>query len=322
MSYIQELHERIAALERQVTANSTTLPAAAMAQTAAAEAASNAAISAASIAATMAKVVESSSAQKSFTHSPKVALPEKYNGDRRKYREFICAVENVFSLQPERFTSEEVRCRFLGSLLTFPASSWFSSLLEKRSPLLNSWMAFVHDFETNFADPNRVRQAQLALKKLKQGRDAAAIYTAKFRRLAGDTGYNESALREAYRSGLCDDIKDALASSVTEPEDLEDFIRFCQQIDNRQFERRMERHTHRHPGSSNQKAHTKPNYGLAPMEIDSATLELDKKKAQFSSTKKLTNDERARRFREGLCLYCAESGHRLADCPKKKMAKN
>ncbi len=33
--------------------------------------------------------------------------------------------------------------------------------------------------------------------------------------------------------------------------------------------------------------------------------------------KKLTAEEKARRFREGLCTYCGERGHIVAKCPTK-----
>ena len=36
---------------------------------------------------------------------------------------------------------------------------------------------------------------------------------------------------------------------------------------------------------------------------------------------KLTGDERDRRMKEGLCLYCGEKGHVAHDCPKSVAAK-
>lgn len=36
---------------------------------------------------------------------------------------------------------------------------------------------------------------------------------------------------------------------------------------------------------------------------------------------KLIGEERERRLKEGLCLYCGEKGHIAHDCPKSKAAK-
>jgi hypothetical protein len=51
--------------------------------------------------------------------------------------------------------------------------------------------------------------------------------------------------------------------------------------------------------------------GPAPMQIDAI---------QTSSSKpaRLTPEERARRFKENLCLYSGAAGHTVADCPNKK----
>ena len=47
----------------------------------------------------------------------------------------------------------------------------------------------------------------------------------------------------------------------------------------------------------------------------------------FSATKttmkngKITNEERQRRMKLQLCLYCGDPGHKLNECPKKKGSK-
>ena len=37
-----------------------------------------------------------------------------------------------------------------------------------------------------------------------------------------------------------------------------------------------------------------------------------------TATKKLTSEERARRIREKLCLYCGGAGHAVSNCPTSK----
>src|SRR4051794_34453283 len=67
---------------------------------------------------------------------PRISLPEKFDGDRTKLRDFVNKIRLVFRLQPQRYSTEEVQVGFIGTLLTETALSWFSSLLEKNSPLL------------------------------------------------------------------------------------------------------------------------------------------------------------------------------------------
>jgi hypothetical protein len=68
---------------------------------------------------------------------------------------------------------------------------------------------------------------------------------------------------------------------------------------------------HSHNGNHKEKAkeNESSGSGITPMDIDS----LDNR----SKPKKLTQEERARRIKENLCLYCGESGHRASGCPKK-----
>jgi Zinc knuckle len=56
------------------------------------------------------------------------------------------------------------------------------------------------------------------------------------------------------------------------------------------------------------------------------TKNYKEKPKHFSSDKvgkngKLTTEERERRIKEDLCLYCGEKGHKAQDCPKSKAAK-
>jgi len=77
---------------------------------------------------------------------PRVSLPEKFDGDRTKLRDFINQVRLVFCLQPHRYATEETQVGLIGSLLTGTTLSWFSSLLEKDSPLLADLDQFLEEF--------------------------------------------------------------------------------------------------------------------------------------------------------------------------------
>ena len=64
---------------------------------------------------------------------PKVALPEKFSGNISQCRKFISSVENVFVLQSNRYVSSEVKTRFIGTLLTGDALTWFSGVVDSAS---------------------------------------------------------------------------------------------------------------------------------------------------------------------------------------------
>jgi transposase InsO family protein len=265
--------------------------------------------------------------------APKVALPDKFDGNIQKCKRFLASVENIFSLQPDRYYSDEIKTRFIGTLLTGDALSWFSSILEFTPDRLSNYFDFVLELSSLFGDPHAKRHACDALKRLRQSKFSVLSYSTKFRGLAFQTGYNEDAKMDLFRSGLNEEVKDVLATSLQDPETLEELISLCIKIDQRLHDRRLEkrfarpfshsdrfRHPSRtsgSPGNSFVQAETSP----VPMDLDS----MQSKKVNWSDqngSKKLSSEERTRRIQNNLCLYCGDPGHQLANCSKRKTSIN
>ncbi len=110
------------------------------------------------------------SSVQSSTLSPKVSLPEKFSGQISKFRDFIISVENVFALQPARYPTDQVKTRFIGTLLTNEALAWFRDVVMNRSRLLDNYAAFLLEFTNLFDDPNAKKHACAALKRLRQAK--------------------------------------------------------------------------------------------------------------------------------------------------------
>ena len=242
---------------------------------------------------------------------PKVSLPEKFDGNVSKYRDFVSAVENVFALNGDRYPTEEIKVRFIGTLLTRDALSWFTSLVESNSPLLQSYAQFLQEFKFLFDDPLKCQNARNAVSRLKQGKGSVLSFAVKFRRLAASTGYNNEALTQHFRDGLNDDVKDVLATCRDEPTDLDSLIPYCIAIDNRLYQRRLEK--------SGNRSNLRPNArNISVPTASSSTAPMDLDAMKVSVTKSLTQEERQRRIQNNLCLYCGEPGHRIAQCPNRK----
>ncbi len=86
---------------------------------------------------------------------PRVSLPEKFDRDRTKLQDFVNQVRLVFRLQPHRYAIEETQVGLIRSLLIGTALSWFSSLLEKDSPLLADLDQFLDEFNRTFGERDR-----------------------------------------------------------------------------------------------------------------------------------------------------------------------
>ena len=173
--------------------------------------------------------------------TPKVSLPERFSGHISKCRDFIIAIENVFALQPNRYPTDQIKTRFVGTLLSNEALAWFRDVVENKPFLLDCYENFITELRNLFDDPNAKRHACAALKRLRQGKGSVLTYSSKFRRLAAETGYNDDALMDLFRYGLNDEVKDVLSTVLEEPSDLESYMNFCIRIDQRLYDRRIEK---------------------------------------------------------------------------------
>ena len=227
----------------------------------------------------------------------KVALPDKFDGNFVNYEPFKASLDNFFALKSSVYSTDEIKVRTVGTLLCKQALQWYSTLLKEESMLLKNFSDFMAEVKRLFSDPNSTMKAQLLIKKLKQGNGSILNYSTKFRSLIIDTGYNQEAQMAAFRSGLSDQIKDILASSLEDPQDLESLISMTIKIDTRLFDRRMEL-----SNSDNGKSASGAS-GLNALSLVNG---------------KIPKEERLRRIKENLCLYCGGEGHTHSSCPKKK----
>jgi len=147
-------------------------------------------------------------------------------------------------------------------------------------------------------------------------------YYAEFQVIAADLDWNPSALRNALRMGLSEQIKDSFTYSNLS-EELPAFVTVCQKQDNQIHQKREEK-APQNKGSGIGFASPRPppapkapevapagsvaGYtGPAPMDLS-------------AGKKRISAEERAKRFAHGRCLYCGGFSHRAAECAARKKA--
>jgi hypothetical protein len=100
-----------------------------------------------------------------------------------------------------------------------------------------------------------------------------------------------------------------------DPETLEDLIKLCVKIDQRLYDKRLER-------SSNKMSYGHSDKPKKPLpqgnQLSSTPMNLDYMDGQKTKSHgKLTKEERERRIQNNLCLYCGEPGHKVNSCSKR-----
>jgi hypothetical protein len=170
--------------------------------------------------------------------------PDTFDGsDPSKLRSFILLC-NLHFRHNSAFSHD-------GEKITFALSHLRGTALELFEPTIldssetpdwsHDWSAFVRTLRTHFGPLNPTSDAENDICNLKMSENHQIVrYNVKFSRLAAQTGWDNSALRHQYYSGLAERIKDIIAQQG-KPSTLAAMKNLAHSIDSRHWERLREK---------------------------------------------------------------------------------
>uniref|UniRef100_A0A672YNH1 ribonuclease H n=1 Tax=Sphaeramia orbicularis TaxID=375764 RepID=A0A672YNH1_9TELE len=243
--------------------------------------------------------------------SPQLATPDKFFGHSGDRRTFIFQCNLHFKLFPMVYVSEYSKLAFIISHLTGRAAEWATSEWDRGSASCQSTEAFFAALRRVFDHVAPSREAVRKLENLRQGDLSVGEYSILFRSAADNTGWNDAALRDAFRRGLLGVIKDQLAP-LEEPPDLDTLIALATRLDIRNRERDQERR-YEDSGRSFQSAFQHPSSSVQRLYVSSAPSAGVEEPMQLGRTH-ISPAERQRRRQEGRCFYCGLPGHLRSTC--------
>jgi len=182
--------------------------------------------------------------------------------------------------------------------------------------------ALIQLLEAAFGDPDRVATAERKMREIKQKNREFSQYYAEFQVIAADLDWNPSALRNALRMGLSEEMKDSFTYSDM-PEELPAFVTVCQKRDNQIRQRRAEKAAQNKGSGIGFASPRPPAAPKAPETAPAGTIAGYTGPAPMdlsAGKRRISAEERAKRFADGRCLYCGGFNHRAAECAARKKA--
>ncbi|KAK3547073.1 hypothetical protein QTP86_009905 [Hemibagrus guttatus] len=163
--------------------------------------------------------------------SPRLALPDKFEGSADRCRGFLQQCEVFFSHQPGMYREEETQCALVMSLLTGRALEWASAVWDADPQIRSSFAYFSGMIHEVFEYPAGGKDISVQLMELCQDSDTAADYAIRFRTLAAQSGWNDASLWAVFRAGLKPELQTELACR-TEETTLSQFVATAIRLDN------------------------------------------------------------------------------------------
>jgi hypothetical protein len=160
------------------------------------------------------------------------------------------------------------------------------------------------------------------MQEIKQKNRELSQYYAEFQVIATDLDWNPSAHRNALRMGLSEEMKDSFTYSDM-PEELPAFVTVCQKRDNQIRPRRAEKAAQNQGSGIGFASPRPPSAPKAPEAAPAGTVTGYNGPAPMdlsAGKRRISAEERAKRFADGRCLYCSGFNHRAAECVARKKA--
>ncbi|KAK3536585.1 hypothetical protein QTP86_013782, partial [Hemibagrus guttatus] len=234
--------------------------------------------------------------------SPRLAMPEKFDGSADRCRGFLQQCEVFFSHQPGMYHKEGTKCAFLLSLLMSRALEWASAVWGADPQVRLSFSYFTGMIQEVFEYPAGGKDISIQLMELCQGSQATADYAIRFRTMATQSGWNDAALWAVFCAGLKPALQTELACRV-EATTLSQFVATAIWLDNLRRQ---------HRAGTQASAAARPR-----MRTDYPGLREEVPEPMQLGRSRLAEQGHRPRGQMRLCYNCGASGHLSPRCPER-----
>jgi hypothetical protein len=254
--------------------------------------------------------------------SLKLALPDKFKGDRRELETFLLQIELYFTFNKDKFSDSTEQSLWATSYLRGEALVWIQPFLrdyfnhkdnldqamKTTQTIFAGFGGFKREIRRMYGDIDATQTAIRKLLNLKQT-GSAMTYATEFQRYGNETGWDARALMEMFQRGLKDHLREEMARQGLRYRDMVSMIEGVTLLDNRLHEFRQNRRNNNNNGRDQN-----PGKRWKHHKESLATKEVNATQAK----PRLSEQEKARRREKKLCYECGLPGHQARSHRKGK----
>ncbi len=193
------------------------------------------------------------------------------------------------------------------TLLSGKAALWGTAVWENRHPCCSSFHALSEEMRRVFDRAVVGREAARRLADLCQGERSVSDFSIEFRALAAECKWNEEAQWDMFLHGLADRIQGEMFSREL-PTSLDGLIDLALRVDSRLQQRDQRDH---------QSLPVTQDY--LPIESGRTVSHRSDSEPMQVGRARLSREERERRRRGGLCLYCGASSKSASPAVERRL---
>lgn len=248
--------------------------------------------------------------------SVKAPLPEKWGGSPKDLRQWIGKVKLYIHLQGSALWDPKQQVHLAASLLKDTAWNWIEPYYSMAEATQPRWMRSLEllfaEIQRVFGEPDIERSALRSLEKTKQT-SSVGKYIAEFSQWSTLLpAYGDAPMRDQFYKGLKDSVKDELARHE-KWDTLEELKVISVRLDNRLFERRIEKNGEPFRDGKTDKMGTpsnkKPNNFFGNRNRNT-------QQSNHLNAVDISPEEKKRRQEGNLCYNCGAAGHVSRNCEK------
>lgn len=265
-----------------------------------------------------------------MSKAAKLADPEVFDGNPAKTETFISDVNDRFSATPQYYPNATHRVLSVIAWCKAGATRDWLCKYHQQNPN-DDWPKIADQLRQYYPEIETVKTSDIErkLQVLKQT-TSAAKYAATFNEYRVDSDASIPALWRMYKNGLKAKVREALVSRPkNEVDTLDKYIAVSILVDAELFE--IQRHSgsssndanknksqqkgkqpQRNQNTSNTNTSTATTASTTVVSSSATPMDIDATKVKHPP---LSDAEKARRRKEGLCLRCGQPGHFATACP-------